>query len=177
MRPHASAKMALVILGLVGVGVGVDQITKAWAVRSLGRGEIVALVSDIFKLQLYRNPGAAFSTGTSLTVVFAALAVIVLVAVSWWVVPRVHCLRWAIAVGLGMAGVAGNLVDRLVQPPGVMRGYVIDFFALKYFAVFNVADVLLTAAAIMIVVLALFIRLDFNGERTPRPKAPVAGSQ
>jgi signal peptidase II len=153
----------ITIVSIIVVGVAIDQIVKAVVVDRLVPGQPVKLVSDIFELLLMRNSGAAFSSGPGLTVVFSILAVVVLVAVAIWIVPKIQCQSWAVAIGLGMAGVAGNLVDRLVRAPGPFRGQVVDFFALKYFAVFNVADVMLTAAAVMIVVFALFKRIDFNG--------------
>ena len=59
------------------------------------------------------------------------------------------------AIGLLCAGVAGNLTDRLFRPPGVLRGHVIDFLELPYWPVFNVADMCITAAAIMIMFLSV----------------------
>ncbi|MCL2471283.1 MAG: signal peptidase II [Propionibacteriaceae bacterium] len=162
------------ILSLVFFGVVVDQITKAIALARLVPGEPVSVISDFFQLDLLRNPGAAFSTGTGLTVVFSCLALVVLIAVSVWVVPRVHSVPWGIAVGLGMAGVAGNFIDRLVRAPGPFRGYVVDFFAVKYFAVFNVADIMLTAAALLVLLFVLVFKLDITGHHLSA-KADSAG--
>ena len=156
------------ILVIIVVGVGVDQLTKAWAVHSLTDHRPVPIIADIFQLQLLRNPGAAFGQGSGMTVVFAVLALIVLVVLGVWVVPRVRALIWAVVIGLGMAGVAGNFIDRLVRPPGPFQGYVVDFFSLKYFAVFNVADIMLTAAAVIVVLVALVFRIDWQGHRASR---------
>ncbi|MCL2482944.1 MAG: signal peptidase II [Propionibacteriaceae bacterium] len=165
MTAHGWGKKPLTwILSLVFVGVVVDQITKAMALARLVPGEPVSVISDYFQLDLLRNPGAAFSTGTGLTVVFSCLALVVLVGASVWVIPRVRCVPWAIAVGLGMAGVAGNFIDRMVRPPGPFRGYVVDFFSVKYFAVFNVADILLTTAALLILLFVLVFKLDITGQ-------------
>lgn len=168
---------AVVIGCLILVGVSIDQITKALAVARLTPGRPVPLVGDVLQLSLFRNPGASFSMGAGLTVVFALLAVAVLVGTLVWVAPKVRCVSWALAVGLGMAGVAGNLVDRLARHPGPFRGYVVDFLALKYFAVFNVADVLLTTAAVLIVVLTVFLRRDFDGRPVGPATKPVAAQQ
>jgi len=156
----------MVMVSIIVVGISLDQITKAIAIAHLVPGVPVSILSDVFTLQLLRNPGAAFSTGTSLTVWFSILALVVMIAVSVWVMPKVRSILWAVAVGMGMAGVAGNFIDRLFRAPGPFRGHVIDFFSVKYFAVFNVADILLTCAAILIVVNVLFIRVDLNGART-----------
>ena len=155
----------LLILVIAACGVAVDQITKALALAHLTEGQPIPVVSDLLQLQILRNPGAAFGTGTSLTLVFAILAVVALGGVVIFVVPKVKCTVWAITVGLGVAGIAGNLLDRIFQEPGGFRGHVIDFLALKYFAVFNVADVALTAAAIMFVVITVFLQVDLTGHR------------
>ncbi|MCL2784031.1 MAG: signal peptidase II [Propionibacteriaceae bacterium] len=155
----------MVILAIIVVGVIVDQITKALAVAYLEPGQPVSIISDFFQLQLHRNPGAAFSTGTSFTLVFAILALVVLVAVSIFVIPKVESMIWAITVGLGTAGVLGNFIDRLSQPPAPFGGYVIDFFAVKYFAVFNVADIFLTTSAFLIVIITLVVKVDFAGNK------------
>jgi signal peptidase II len=59
---------------------------------------------------------------------------------------------WAIALGLLLAGVCGNLTDRVFREPGVMRGHVVDFLELPHWPVFNVADMLIDAAVVLILV-------------------------
>jgi signal peptidase II len=61
-------------------------------------------------------------------------------------------------VGVLVAGIAGNLTDRLIQEPGPMRGHVVDFISLPHFAVINVADIWITLGAIFIAVQILFPR-------------------
>ena len=161
-------KPLTVILAIIVLGIGIDQLTKALALANLTTGNPIPILSDIFQLHLLRNPGASFSMGTSMTVVFSVLALVALIAISIFVIPKVDSMVWAVAVGLGMAGIAGNFIDRIIQPPGPFQGYVTDFFALKYFAVFNVADVLLTSAAVLIVVVTLFLKIDLRGHRQTR---------
>lgn len=165
MTRPSSKRPLILILAIIVLGITLDQFTKALALDRLTPGVPVPIVSDIFQLSLLRNPGAAFGTGTSLTLVFSILALLVVIAVAVFIIPKVHSRLWAVAVGLGMAGVTGNFIDRLIRPPKPFQGHVIDFFALKYFAVFNVADIFLTAAAILIVVIALFVRIDLSGSR------------
>ena len=47
---------------------------------------------------------------------------------------------------------AGNLTDRLFRAPGPFRGHVVDFISVKGFAIFNVADMAITGAAILFVI-------------------------
>jgi signal peptidase II len=122
------------------------------------------LLGGLITFRLIRNPGAAFSLGENATVLFALLAVAALVGVGIWIVPKVAVTSWAIATGLLLAGIAGNLVDRLFRAPGVFRGHVVDFIQLPYFgAIFNVADMCLTVAAATILVISLFSRVSMTG--------------
>ena len=54
-----------------------------------------------------------------------------------------------------MAGISGNLHDRLFRAPGPLLGHVVDFIQLPHFAIFNVADICITSAAVLVVLLSL----------------------
>jgi signal peptidase II len=64
---------------------------------------------------------------------------------------RVGTTGWAVALGLLLGGVAGNLTDRMVRDPGPLRGHVIDFLHLPHWPVFNVADICINVAAALII--------------------------
>ena len=70
--PCCSAIAAALVLVL-------DQLTKVWALRSLTPGEPVDLVGSLIRLNLIRNPGAAFSIGNGATWVLTLIACGVLV--------------------------------------------------------------------------------------------------
>lgn len=143
----------------VGIGVGglaLDQAAKAVAVARLDPMSPPSLFGGLLKLQLLRNSGAAFSMGSGSTVIISIFAIVALVAVVAVALPRVR-RRWTlVSCGMLMAGIGGNLADRLLRPPAVLRGHVVDFFALPHFAVFNVADMFITATAVLVVVMSLF---------------------
>jgi signal peptidase II len=80
-------------------------------------------------------------------------------------VPRLGHAGWAVALGLLGAGVAGNLADRLFRTPGIFRGHVVDFLELPYWPVFNVADMCISGAAVMIIILAMIKGVGVTGER------------
>jgi signal peptidase II len=133
---------------------GVDLITKVLAVAELEDRAPVRVVGDLLQLTLVRNPGAAFSTGTSYTLVlsFIALAAVVVVL---YVARTLTDRLWAIGLGCLLGGVLGNLTDRLFRAPGPLRGHVIDWIQLPNWPVFNVADMCIDVAAVIIVVQAL----------------------
>lgn len=129
----------------------VDLGTKVLAVRELSDRAPVEVVGSLLRLNLIRNPGAAFSTGTSLTPVIAVFAVVAFVVVVV-LATRVRTTGWAWALGLLLAGIAGNLTDRIFREPGPLRGHVIDFLQLPHWPIFNVADICINAAAVLIVI-------------------------
>ena len=65
-------------------------------------------------LHLTKNPGAAFSTGTQFTLLLTLLAMAAVVVVIY-VSRRLGSRIWAVALGLLLAGVSGNLTDRLFR--------------------------------------------------------------
>ncbi len=129
-----------------------DQVTKLLAVDRLSERDR-SLVGDLLTLHLVRNPGAAFSTGTEYTLVLSCFAIAAALVVLW-VSRRVGSRVWAVALGLLLAGVLGNLTDRLLRAPGPLRGHVVDFLQLPNWPVFNLADIAINVAAGLILLQA-----------------------
>ncbi|WP_028708203.1 signal peptidase II [Propionicicella superfundia] len=143
-------RVRLTLLAVALTAYVLDQVTKQLAVTFLDPDRPVRLIGDLLVLRLVFNPGAAFSLGEDFTVVISVFALAALVFVLFWVVPRVGDLRWATAIGLMLCGIAGNLTDRLLRPPGPFRGHVVDFLQLPYWAIFNVADMCLVFGAALL---------------------------
>ena len=70
-------------------------------------------------------------------------------------VRRLAAPGWAIGLGFLLAGVLGNLTDRVFRAPGFLRGHVVDFLQLPHWPVFNVADMCINVAAVVIIVQAV----------------------
>lgn len=166
-RP-ARAKLIGLFAAVAVAGVLLDVGAKVLAVRHLDPDAPIRLLGGLLTLRLIRNPGAAFSLGERFTYVFALLAIGVLLFILIRLVPRLAHAGWAVALGLLCAGITGNLIDRLFRAPGVLRGHVVDFFQLPHFAIFNVADMCITAAAVLIIVLAMIKGVGLDGTRYPR---------
>ena len=127
-----------------------DVATKVVAQRELADRGPVEVLGSLLRLHLTSNAGAAFSTGTSLTPVISVFAIVAFVVVLALAV-RVRTTGWAWALGLLLAGIAGNLTDRIFREPGPLRGHVIDFMELPHWPIFNVADICINVAAALIV--------------------------
>ncbi|MEV7428844.1 signal peptidase II [Nocardioides sp. NPDC092400] len=155
-----TGRLRLVLAAVFAVLYAVDVVSKVLAVEHLTGRPDVEVVGDLLVLHLVRNPGAAFSTGTEYTVVLSCIAIVALCVVLW-LARRVGNVVWAIALGLLLAGVAGNLTDRLLRSPGPLRGHVIDMFMLPSWPVFNVADMCINVAAGLILLQAFRgVRID-----------------
>ena len=150
-----------------------DQVTKAIAVAHLEDRPPVRVLGDLLQLTLVRNPGAAFSTGTSYTIVLSLVAVTATVVVLV-LARRLRNPLWAFGLGCLLGGVLGNLTDRVFREPSVLRGHVVDFIALPHWPVFNVADMAINVAAAVIIIQALR-GVPHSGDR-PGARSTGAGT-
>ncbi|HEX7660375.1 MAG TPA: signal peptidase II [Pseudonocardiaceae bacterium] len=170
-RAWVLAVVAVVILGL-------DILTKQLVVANLeGRPPLKAL-GGLLYLDVFRNPGAAFSMATGMTWVFSVIAAAVVIAIIW-LAPRLRSVGWAIGLGLVLAGALGNLIDRIFRAPGPLRGHVVDFVSVfgpngQYFAIFNVADSAISIGGVLIVLMAVLGR-DYDGGVAKRRRLAATG--
>lgn len=132
-----------------------DQWTKALAVAALKDQKPFVILKNIFQLRYLENRGAAFGMMQGKQLFFAVIAIAAFVAILYvyFKLPwetHFHPLR-ASVLFIG-AGAAGNLIDRMTL------GYVVDFFYFELinFPIFNVADIYVTCATILLAVLILF---------------------
>ena len=132
-----------------------DQWTKSLAVANLMNQEPFVIVKDVFQLRYLENRGAAFGMmqGQQTFFVISALIAVVVITYVYFKLPwekRFHPLR-AVVLFIA-AGAVGNLIDRLVL------GYVVDFFYFELidFPIFNVADIYVTCATVILALLILF---------------------
>ncbi|USQ81540.1 signal peptidase II [Ornithinimicrobium faecis] len=152
-RPHRRS-LFWMVLAIAAVWVVSDQIAKNIAEDVLSDGSTRPFIGELLQFHLTYNPGAAFSMGTGSTGLLTILAVTVCIVIVWNA-RRLGSLPWAIGLGLLLGGALGNLTDRLIREPGFGKGHVVDFLMLPNFPIFNVADMGITFAAVLIGILAL----------------------
>jgi signal peptidase II len=164
------------VLATAGVVYVADVVSKVAVVATLSPAHPVRLLGGFLTLRLTRNSGAAFSIGTSLTVVFALIAVGV-IAFILHTARRLRSRPWAFALGLLLGGATGNLTDRLLRGPGVFRGDVVDWIQVPHWPVFNIADSAIVCGGILAVLLAARgIRLDGTRDGRQQPAAEGRGA-
>ncbi|HEY8045258.1 MAG TPA: signal peptidase II [Streptosporangiaceae bacterium] len=130
-----------------------DLVSKTVVVATLSDRAPLRLLGGLLTLRELRNSGAAFSIGTSVTVVFTLIALGVIVAILR-TARRLRSIPWAVTLGLLLGGAAGNLGDRLFRSPGFLRGHVVDWIELPHWPVFNVADSCIVCGGVLAVLLA-----------------------
>ena len=152
-----------------------DQVTKLLALQNLKGQNPVTLIRDVFQLLYVENRGAAFGILQNRQWVFLIITVIVLAALVW-ALPKIpqerHFLPLTLCLCFIGAGAVGNMIDR------IFRGYVVDFFYFKLidFPVFNVADIYVTTAAVILIVLIVFLYKEEDFDRI-FPKKDKRGTE
>jgi signal peptidase II len=152
MSGYASRRVAI-LLGVAAVVLAADIVTKVTVVATLSGRPPLVLPGGFLTLRVSRNPGAAFSIGTSMTVVFTAIAAGVIIFVLR-TSRRIRSLPWAVTLGLLLGGAMGNLMDRLFRYPGPLRGWVVDWIQVPHWPVFNLADSSIVCGGVLAVLLA-----------------------
>jgi signal peptidase II len=134
----------------------IDQLSKLWVVNNFIPGESRVVLNKVLWLTYVQNQGAAFGIlqGHSwLFFICAILVIVILVAIN----SKQHLpATMQLIFGLIMAGAIGNLLDRL------RLNYVVDFFDLGWWPVFNVADMAIVCGGILLVLKLLW---DEKGEQ------------
>jgi signal peptidase II len=160
------------LLGVAALVLAADVISKAIVVARMPDHAPIRLLGGLLTITLTRNGGAAFSIGTSMTIVFTAIAVGVIIYILR-TARNLRSIGWAITLGLLLGGATGNLLDRIFRAPGAFQGHVVDWIQLPDWPVFNLADSSIVCAGVLVVLLALRgIRLDGT-----RPLAEASSSQ
>jgi signal peptidase II len=154
-----------------------DLVSKTIVVATLSDRAPLRLLGGLLTLRELRNSGAAFSIGTSVTVVFTLIALGVIVAILR-TARRLRSIPWAITLGLLLGGATGNLGDRLFRSPGFLRGDVVDWIELPHWPVFNVADASIVCGGVLAVLLAARgISLDGRRHQAARAGSAAAARE
>jgi len=152
-----------VFLGLAGLIVVFDQLTKAWLVSNVTPGEVVDVVGDFVRLVFNKNSGALFGMFRDNAVLFGIVSLGVVGLIVAYHARVGRSLYLSLALGFLLGGALGNLIDRL------RLGYVVDFVDMGIgdfrWYTFNVADAAISTAIVMLVGAAIIPSLARLGDR------------
>ena len=175
----------------------IDQITKWWIVfhfapppsipqpsNHMDLERKIVVIQDVFNIIRVHNTGVAFGLGNGTAwapFVFLAIPIIALTAITlMWKKGVFFGWQGKGAFALLLAGIFGNLTDRLTQGfalehlqnepfwTRLMNGYVVDFLDVilpwyGHWPTFNVADSCICVAAGLLIITA------WKVEETPKP--------
>lgn len=150
--------MAVFLVIMIGLLVVADQLVKNWAVdvlQPVGSMDFIHFGDfKIIDLTYLENDGAIFGSMSGqrwFLVGFTSLVLAAGIVAMFVMIKRSKLID--IAMGLFIAGGIGNLIDR------IRFGYVVDMFEIKLFrfAIFNVADICITVAEVLLLVYVIFI--------------------
>ncbi len=137
-------------LGIIAVGVIVDQILKLIIFNTIGAsGQTINLIPGILQLTYVENTGAAFGffNARLFLIIFDILIMFFIIKI---LLDKKYPLNDKAKTGLSLiiSGGIGNLIDR------IFRGFVIDYIDITQiidYPVFNFADILVVAGVILII--------------------------
>jgi signal peptidase II len=141
----------ILYLLLTSILILLDRLAKWWASSSLTAGQPTPLLGQSIRLTRVHNVGGAFGifpgSGELFLAVSGVVSVVLLVLL---LASRVRGILARIGIAIVLAGAVGNLIDRLLY------GFVLDFFEIRGFPVFNLADACITVGAGLIILHVLF---------------------
>lgn len=127
-----------------------DQLSKYFIVTQFSPGESFPLIPGVIHFTFVKNFGAAFGIlpNQRLFFIIVSLLIIILIITGEHLICR-EFPHSRTGLSLLLGGALGNFWDRLFS------GYVIDFVDLRFWPVFNIADI-----AIVLGVILLFLTLN-----------------
>ncbi len=140
---------------LIAVLVALDQCTKYLAVLHLKDKPAMTVINGVLELNYLENKGAAFGILQNQRMFFIFVAVVILLVIGYILYKTPNSRKYNlmhILLSLIASGAVGNLIDR------VRFDHVVDFLyiSLINFPIFNVADIYVSAATVVLVFALLF---------------------
>lgn len=156
MTKLKNKKMLLFDFILLSILVVFDQYSKYWAIQNLKDKPPIPIWEGVLELQYLENRGAAFGILQDQKIFFLFIAIIFL-GIIGYVLCKTPVKKkfniFHILLTVISAGAIGNMIDR------ARLDYVVDFiyFNLIDFPIFNVADIYVSVATAILLLLLLFV--------------------
>lgn len=137
---------------IIAILIGLDQLSKYWALNYLKDAESIPVIQNMFHLTYVENRGAAFGMFQNNQIIFIVVAILASIFGLYYLHTKKVHLVGKIGILLIISGAIGNLIDR------VRLGFVVDYFDFRIIweYVFNVADVFVVVGTMLLCVYILF---------------------
>lgn len=155
-RKNSRWKMLCIDALITAVLLGFDQFTKYCAIEYLRGNSAFVLIDGVLELQYLENYGSAFGMLQDQKFFILFVGVIFLAVILFFLfrLPQTRkFVRVHILLSVIIAGGAGNMIDRF------RFDYVVDFisFVLIHYPIFNVADIYIVVATLVLFTQFLFV--------------------
>ena len=167
----------MLFFSIVAVGLAIDLITKSIVFDRFfdphaPTKERYWWIDNVFGIETSTNGGALFGMGQGNSHIFAALSIVAVVGILFWLFIRRAAadLFLTFCLGLITAGILGNLYDRLglgyqSDYPIQIKHHVRDWIHFRWEGIsifdpwpnFNIADSMLVCGALLLFVHAFFL--------------------
>ena len=156
MNSNVIKARPLISIIIIFVCVGMDQLTKLFAINNLrDLADEIPVINKVFGLYYVENKGISFSMLSSkmaLIIIITSIIMLILIYVMIRTPKTKYFMPFSIVLSVIVGGAAGNMIDR------IFRGFVIDFIMLDFinFPIFNVADIFVCVGLFILVILIIF---------------------
>ena len=142
----------------------IDLIVKLIVKNNMNLYDSIVIIPNFFNLTYVMNDGAAFSILQGKQIFLIILAILVLIAIIYYIrkdnLNKLKIIYYSLLIG----GILGNLLDR------IFYNSVIDYLDFKIFSydypIFNLADTFIFLGVVLILLEG--IKGDKNGNRSKR---------
>ncbi len=148
--------MPILILAAVVI---IDQYSKHYIQTHMLPGISMPVIDNIFHITYVLNPGAAFGILENQQAFFVIIALLMLCLSAYFFsrIPQNFRLM-RLGISLLAGGAVGNVIDR------VQTGYVVDFFDLRIWPVFNVADIAIVTGVGCVIYTLVFMSFSLENQ-------------
>jgi len=126
-----------------------DQLSKSLVIFWIPFGSSVPLIGNFIYLTPVKNKGlimGLLSYSSYLAIFLAIFALIVFIFL--WLMKLKK--KGSLGIAFIIAGTGGNLLDR------IFKGGAIDFIDVKFWSIFNLADIFITVGAVLLGIKLIF---------------------
>jgi len=127
----------------VGLGFLLDRTLKYFAEQKLPDEELF-IIPRFLSLYLHHNQGMAFGINVPMALIIV-VGIIIIMALGFSIIyaVRLRRLDWYYPLFLIFCGGTSNLIDRIGY------GYTIDYFYMRPYSFFNIADLMIIAGCLI----------------------------
>lgn len=125
-----------------------DRYFKALAIHYFSSGGSIGLIGKIFSFHFATNNYIAFSLplgGHLATIIIGLIIISLLYYIIRLIASKNSQINEILLLTIIVLGAISNILDRL------QYGYVIDYLSLRYFTVFNLADIMISIGCIILI--------------------------